>query len=83
MNKTKTTRIEKRVKEKEGYLPRVWVSVEKKIQIQNYEPISLQAGLSIDVEENETIQEVYDKCFKEIKKALIPQVKQLYKIKNK
>lgn len=83
MNKTKTTRIEKRVKEKEGYLPRVWVSVEKKIQIQDYEPISIQAGISIDVEENETIQEVYDKCFKEIKKTLIPQVKQLYKIKNK
>lgn len=76
-------KVKKNVIQKEGYLPRVWVSVEKKIQIQEYEPISLQVGLSIDVEKDETIQEVFDKCFYEVKKAIIPQVKQLYKIKNK
>ena len=83
-NKLNTKKISKGIEENNGGLPtRVWVSVERKLQISNYEPISVTVGLSTDVEENQTIQEAYDKCFYEIKKALIPQIKQLQKLKNR
>lgn len=73
----------KGIKYTEGMPPRVWVSIEKKVQVRDYEPIGISAGYSRDLEENEKVQDAFKDCFKKVKSALIPEIKNLILLKNK
>ena len=64
-------------------VPRVWVTLEQKIQIKDYEPVSVQAGMAIDVEEGQSIQEAFRNAFTETKKAIKPEIDKINVVKQR
>lgn len=75
--------VRKGVELKQGLYPRVWVTLEQKIQVKDYEPVSIQAGMAKDVGDDETIQQAFSLAFSEVKKAITPEVRKVIDAKNK
>jgi hypothetical protein len=49
---------------------RVWLSIEKTVQLRQYEPIKITAGMSGDIPDNKKAKIFYKEMFEQLKKQI-------------
>ena len=74
---------QKGVRHVDGYRDRIWISYGQKIQVSQYEPVSIQIGYATDIKTKEKISEAFIRAEKVVATRIRREINSLVKQKRK